>query len=64
MLVFGTGLYELFISHLGSARSSSKSSIEHKSNLFGLFTLKVSRSYPCNCDIVSLLLPAAWWLSL
>ncbi|XP_038898873.1 uncharacterized protein LOC120086339 isoform X2 [Benincasa hispida] len=40
MLVFGTGLYELFISHLGSARSSSKSSVEHKSNLFGLFTLK------------------------
>ncbi|CAK9325390.1 unnamed protein product [Citrullus colocynthis] len=40
MLVFGTGLYELFISHLGSARSSSKSSIEHKSNLFGLFTLE------------------------
>ncbi|KAL0546034.1 hypothetical protein IC582_015939 [Cucumis melo] len=40
MLVFGTGLYELFISQLGNARSLSKSNVEHKSNLFGLFPLK------------------------
>ena len=59
MLVFGTGLYELFISNLGSARSFSERSVLHRSNLFGLFTLKVSQSYPCNCDAVSLLLPAA-----
>lgn len=44
MLVFGTGLYELFISQLGNARSLSKSNVEHKSNLFGLFPLKVSQS--------------------
>ncbi|XP_031740741.1 uncharacterized protein LOC101204811 isoform X5 [Cucumis sativus] len=40
MLVFGTGLYELFISQLGNARPLSKSNVEHKSNLFGLFPLK------------------------
>ncbi|KAG7031641.1 hypothetical protein SDJN02_05682 [Cucurbita argyrosperma subsp. argyrosperma] len=40
MLVFGTGLYELFISHLGTERTLSKRNIEHRSNLFGLFTLK------------------------
>ncbi|XP_022937012.1 uncharacterized protein LOC111443436 [Cucurbita moschata] len=40
MLVFGTGLYELFISNLGSARSFSERSVLHRSNLFGLFTLK------------------------
>ncbi|XP_022140712.1 uncharacterized protein LOC111011276 [Momordica charantia] len=40
MLVFGTGLYELFISHLGTAQSPSMKNAEHRSNLFGLFTLK------------------------
>lgn len=40
MLVFGTGLYELFISQIGSERSLSKRNFEHRSNLFGMFTLK------------------------
>ncbi|KAK7309455.1 hypothetical protein RJT34_06201 [Clitoria ternatea] len=38
MLVFGMGLYELFVSNLGSASSLPVPS--QRSNLFGLFTLK------------------------
>uniref|UniRef100_A0A5B7CDF8 Uncharacterized protein n=1 Tax=Davidia involucrata TaxID=16924 RepID=A0A5B7CDF8_DAVIN len=37
MLVFGMGLYELFISNLDLAKSLAE---ENRSNLFGLFTLK------------------------
>lgn len=40
MLVFGMGLYELFISNLDKAKSSQDGSITYRSNLFGLFTLK------------------------
>ncbi|KAI3501604.1 hypothetical protein L1887_29503 [Cichorium endivia] len=38
MLVFGMGLYELFISNL--AQSTSEDTPTHRSNLFGLFVLK------------------------
>lgn len=41
MLVFGMGLYELFISNLDIAQSSSEEMPTNKSNLFGLFVLKV-----------------------
>ncbi|OIT35128.1 PREDICTED: uncharacterized protein LOC109243786 [Nicotiana attenuata] len=37
MLVFGMGLYELFISNLDKGKSMST---PHRSNLFGMFTLK------------------------
>lgn len=40
MLVFGMGLYELFISNLDVAKSMSTERTPHRSNLFGLFTLK------------------------
>ncbi|KDP37813.1 hypothetical protein JCGZ_06715 [Jatropha curcas] len=40
MLVFGMGLYELFVSNLDTAKFSSRGRISHRSNLFGLFTLK------------------------
>ncbi|KAH6783535.1 hypothetical protein C2S52_008494 [Perilla frutescens var. hirtella] len=40
MLVFGMGLYELFISNLDKAKSMPDGSISYRSNLFGLFTLK------------------------
>lgn len=40
MLVFGMGLYELFVSNLDSAKSPSKENAPYRSNLFGLFTLK------------------------
>ncbi|KAG8375248.1 hypothetical protein BUALT_Bualt10G0080500 [Buddleja alternifolia] len=40
MLVFGMGLYELFISNLDKAKSSPDGTITYRSNLFGLFTLK------------------------
>ncbi|KAK2987688.1 hypothetical protein RJ640_015030, partial [Escallonia rubra] len=40
MLVFGMGLYELFISNLDIAKSLSQERIPYRSNLFGLFTLK------------------------
>lgn len=40
MLVFGMGLYELFISNLDIAQSSSDGTATNKSNLFGLFILK------------------------
>ncbi|KAF3968463.1 hypothetical protein CMV_007654 [Castanea mollissima] len=41
MLVFGMGLYELFVSNLDSSKSLSEEKIPYRSNLFGLFTLKV-----------------------
>lgn len=44
MLVFGMGLYELFVSNLDIAKSLSEENVHHRSNLFGLFTLKVSLS--------------------
>ncbi|XP_028755995.1 uncharacterized protein LOC114715344 [Neltuma alba] len=40
MLVFGMGLYELFVSNLGSAGSLPDQNESYRSNLFGLFTLK------------------------
>ncbi|XP_024994326.1 uncharacterized protein LOC112527765 isoform X1 [Cynara cardunculus var. scolymus] len=40
MLVFGMGLYELFISNLDLAQSTSEKTTTHQSNLFGLFVLK------------------------
>ncbi|KAM1024037.1 hypothetical protein ACFX2I_037243 [Malus domestica] len=40
MLVFGMGLYELFVSNLGPSESSADDKASHKSNLFGMFTLK------------------------
>lgn len=40
MLVFGMGLYELFVSNLDIAKSLSEENVHHRSNLFGLFTLK------------------------
>ncbi|KAF2314737.1 hypothetical protein GH714_032227 [Hevea brasiliensis] len=40
MLVFGMGLYELFISNLDTAKLLSGKRVPHRSNLFGLFTLK------------------------
>jgi len=39
MLVFGMGLYELFISNLDIAKTSS-----YESNFFGLFKLSVNSS--------------------
>ncbi|KAJ4729137.1 UPF0114 domain-containing protein [Melia azedarach] len=40
MLVFGMGLYELFVSNLDIAKLLSKENAHHRSNLFGLFALK------------------------
>ncbi|KAK9277257.1 hypothetical protein L1049_006796 [Liquidambar formosana] len=40
MLVFGMGLYELFVSNLDIAKSRSDEKIPYRSNFFGLFTLK------------------------
>ncbi|XP_054825552.1 uncharacterized protein LOC129323038 [Prosopis cineraria] len=40
MLVFGMGLYELFVSNLGSAGSLPDQNDSYRSNLFGLFPLK------------------------
>ncbi|XP_076891699.1 uncharacterized protein LOC143543213 [Bidens hawaiensis] len=40
MLVFGMGLYELFISNLDTAKSGSDRATTRRSNLFGLFVLK------------------------
>ncbi|XP_061341748.1 uncharacterized protein LOC133288066 isoform X2 [Gastrolobium bilobum] len=40
MLVFGMGLYELFVSNLGSSSSLPDQNPSDRSNLFGLFTLK------------------------
>lgn len=42
MLVFGMGLYELFVSNLNSADSQPDQKDVYRSNLFGLFTLKVN----------------------
>ncbi|XP_015575056.1 uncharacterized protein LOC8280143 [Ricinus communis] len=40
MLVFGMGLYELFVSNLDTAKLFSGDRVPNRSNLFGLFTLK------------------------
>ncbi|KAK4435588.1 hypothetical protein Salat_0722300 [Sesamum alatum] len=40
MLVFGMGLYELFISNLDKGKSMSNGRSTYRSNLFGLFALK------------------------
>ncbi|KAG6687513.1 hypothetical protein I3842_11G074400 [Carya illinoinensis] len=40
MLVFGMGLYELFVSNLDTVKSPLKEKLPYRSNLFGLFTLK------------------------
>lgn len=40
MLVFGMGLYELFVSTLDSSKSLAKEKLPYRSNLFGLFPLK------------------------
>ncbi|KAK9102792.1 hypothetical protein Sjap_020046 [Stephania japonica] len=40
MLVFGMGLYELFVSNLDIAKLLPQTSTPSRSNLFGLFTLK------------------------
>ncbi|KAE8690225.1 Tetratricopeptide repeat-like superfamily protein isoform 1 [Hibiscus syriacus] len=40
MLVFGMGLYELFVSNLDIAKSQSKEKGTSTSNLFGMFALK------------------------
>lgn len=40
MLVFGMGLYEIFVSNLDSAKSLSEEKTPNRSNFFGLFTLK------------------------
>lgn len=40
MLVFGMGLYELFVSNLDSASSLQDQKPSDRSNLFGIFTLK------------------------
>ncbi|KAJ4848409.1 hypothetical protein Tsubulata_032780 [Turnera subulata] len=40
MLVFGMGLYELFVSNLDIAKLSSGKMVPQGSNFFGLFTLK------------------------
>ncbi|CAH2078541.1 unnamed protein product, partial [Thlaspi arvense] len=40
MLVFGMGLYELFISNLDTSESISRDNIANRSSLFGMFPLK------------------------
>lgn len=41
MLVFGMGLYELFVSNLGASQSlSEENAWAYRSNLFGMFSLK------------------------
>ncbi|KAG5573668.1 hypothetical protein H5410_063434 [Solanum commersonii] len=44
MLVFGMGLYELFISNLDKLKSTSEENSPYQSNLFGIFTLKLTSS--------------------
>ncbi|XP_021753955.1 uncharacterized protein LOC110719350 [Chenopodium quinoa] len=39
MLIFGMGLYELFVSNLDIAKSLSEAKHQHRSSLFGLFPL-------------------------
>lgn len=41
MLVFGMGLYELFISNLDIVKSSQENKPTDRSNLLGMFILKV-----------------------
>lgn len=48
MLVFGMGLYELFVSNLDIGKLLSEDKAHHRSNLFGLFTLKVC---PLTCNL-------------
>ncbi|XP_060173664.1 uncharacterized protein LOC132604255 [Lycium barbarum] len=45
MLVFGMGLYELFISNLDKSKSMSEEKTPYQSNLFGIFTLKERPSW-------------------
>lgn len=45
MLVFGMGLYELFVSNLDIAKSLPEERNQQRSSLFGLFTLQVSLSF-------------------
>lgn len=45
MLVFGMGLYELFISNLDMEKYKSDRRTSPRSNLLGLFTLKVKVLY-------------------
>ncbi|CAA0395816.1 hypothetical protein AtNW77_Chr4g0295551 [Arabidopsis thaliana] len=40
MLVFGLGLYELFISNLDTSESRTHDIVSNRSSLFGMFTLK------------------------
>ncbi|CAN1156677.1 hypothetical protein LINPERHAP2_LOCUS21089, partial [Linum perenne] len=40
MLVFGMGLYELFISNLSPSKMSPGETMADRSNLFGMFTLE------------------------
>ncbi|KAF8077012.1 hypothetical protein N665_1070s0007 [Sinapis alba] len=40
MLVFGMGLYELFISNLETSESISHDNVSNRSSLFGMFPLK------------------------
>ncbi|CAL1386682.1 unnamed protein product [Linum trigynum] len=40
MLVFGMGLYELFVSNLSPSKTSPGETMADRSNLFGMFTLK------------------------
>lgn len=42
MLVFGMGLYELFISNLTTSETISHDSVSNRSSLFGMFPLKVA----------------------
>jgi len=42
MLVFGLGLYELFISNLDTSESRTHDIVSNRSSLFGMFTLKVA----------------------
>lgn len=41
MLVFGMGLYELFISNLDTVKALSEDEAPYTSSLFGMFILKV-----------------------
>lgn len=54
MLVFGMGLYELFVSNLDIGKMLSEDKAQHKSNLFGLFTLMVQVSTPLQISLLTL----------
>lgn len=45
MLVFGMGLYELFISNLDTVKSQSENETPYTSSLFGMFILKVRLNF-------------------